>query len=483
MLARRTALGLALTTLVACAPGPSPSVTSEPVVYGEDGRREAYEVDATLRALALGSSAAIFDPASLDRRDPSAITPSGRRLQSDEDLCDDQRFLDQPTAASCSGTLIDDDLYLTAGHCVETEEECRALRFVFDYAYASDGVLETIGEDDVYGCRRLVAHRYQDSPWRDHSIIQLDRPVVGRTPATLRRGAVTQGEPLVLIGYPDVIPMKIDASGHVNDPRAAELDRFYASVDAFGGNSGSGVFDAEGQLVGVLSGGEDDYARRGDCNVVNVVDEACPGGDCTGHGEYIGYAQNAIDDLCASGWPSARLCGRPATCGDGTCSGTETSETCAADCEAPRCGDDVCDRGESATCAGDCGPIVPDEWTCEVRWYAAYDDCDCACGAPDPDCDDARLRVVNCERGETCVEGVCTAAPDAGATTRDAGVRPEPDASLAVDAGTTVRDAGPTVVPAGDEGCGCRVAPRRAPSPMLFVMLALVALAIRARRS
>ncbi|AKF05414.1 trypsin-like serine peptidase [Sandaracinus amylolyticus] len=479
MLDRRIALGAAL-ALAACVP--EPSLATEPVVYGEDGRREAYEVDATLRALALGSSAAIFDPENLDVRDPSAIVPSGRRLQSDEDLCDDQRFLDQPTAASCSGTLIDDDLYLTAGHCVETEEECRGLRFVFDYAYASDGVLETIGEDDVYACRRLVAHRDQDAPWRDHSIIQLDRPVVGRTPATLRRGALTPGEPLVLIGYPDTIPMKIDASGHVNDARAEVLDRFYASVDAFGGNSGSGVLDAEGRLVGVLSGGEDDYVRRGDCSVVNVLDDACPGGDCTRHGEYVGYAQNAIDDLCASGWPSARLCDRAATCGDGFCSGTETSETCADDCDAPRCGDDVCDRGESATCEADCGRVVPDAWTCEVRWYAALDDCDCACGAPDPDCESGRLRVVNCERGETCVEGVCAPAPDAGTTPRDAGGAARDDASISTDAATT-RDAGPVIVPARDEGCACGVAPRRAPSAALVALLALVALAIRARRS
>ena len=139
------ALALASCALASCVPGsapPAPVSRTEPVVYGEDGRREPYEVDGTLRALALGSSAAIFDFADLDLRDPSAILPSGRSLQRDEDLCDDQRFLDQPTAASCSGTLIDDDLYLTAGHCIDTEEECRASRFVFDYAYAAEGVLE-----------------------------------------------------------------------------------------------------------------------------------------------------------------------------------------------------------------------------------------------------------------------------------------------------------------------------------------------------
>ena len=49
-------------------------------------------------------------------------------------LCPDQRFTAQPTAGDCSGTLVDNRIVLTAGHCVEGKS-CSDISFVFDYAY------------------------------------------------------------------------------------------------------------------------------------------------------------------------------------------------------------------------------------------------------------------------------------------------------------------------------------------------------------
>ena len=39
---------------------------------------------------------------------------------------------------------------------------------------------------------------------------------------------------------------------------------------------------------------------------------------------------------------------------------------------------------------------VPSGWTCEASFYGAGDGCDCACGAWDPDCDDASSSVYGC---------------------------------------------------------------------------------------
>lgn len=40
---------------------------------------------------------------------------------------------------------------------------------------------------------------------------------------------------------------------------------------------------------------------------------------------------------------------------------------------------------------------VPPEWTCGAQYYGASDGCDCACGAWDPDCDDASMGVYGCD--------------------------------------------------------------------------------------
>ena len=40
---------------------------------------------------------------------------------------------------------------------------------------------------------------------------------------------------------------------------------------------------------------------------------------------------------------------------------------------------------------------VPLEWTCGAAYYGASDGCDCACGAWDPDCDDASMVLYGCD--------------------------------------------------------------------------------------
>jgi hypothetical protein len=60
---------------------------------------------------------------------------------------------------------------------------------------------------------------------------------------------------------------------------------------------------------------------------------------------------------------------------------------------------------------------VPAEWTCNPAYYGVRDDCDCMCGVRDPDCDDASLRILGCAAGETCgSDGRCTAGRTVPAT-------------------------------------------------------------------
>jgi MYXO-CTERM domain-containing protein len=76
-----------------------------------------------------------------------------------------------------------------------------------------------------------------------------------------------------------------------------------ADVDAFSGNSGSGVFDDEGVEVGILVAGNDDWRRDHGCNVIDVIDPV-PEGD----GEQLTPVSVAIDAYCATGAVSP-VCG------------------------------------------------------------------------------------------------------------------------------------------------------------------------------
>ncbi len=369
------------------APIAAPTTTVAPVVYGDDGREDWYAIDdVALKAQAHDSVAAMIPWDYLSSDEAGTPTVYGEpTLGATYGLCADQLFRDQPTAAVCSGTLIAEDLLLTAGHCVPDLADCAGSAWVFDYLYEADGVRAPMTADSVYRCVDVIVRPGIDlDDDLDMSIVQLDRPVVGRVPARVApRPTLRAATPLVLAGYPNGIPLKVDAGGVVLSPRTAQGDYFLASVDAFSGNSGSCVLDADFAVIGVLVSGADDYANAGSCVVVATLDpdEA---------EESVMYAHHAVEALCARGYPSLELCPEAAapSCGDGFCTGHEAREGCVPDCD-----------GLFA---------VPAEWTCDAGWYDAGDDCDCDCGVFDPDCDDRNLDVVNCAPGSTCNrDGTC----------------------------------------------------------------------------
>ncbi len=416
MLRRLPLAVLALSPLVACsadAPAPDATRTIEAAaIYGDDDRTDYYaETDQALRTLTDQSIIAMIDDGSVDDSNPRDVRIQGASLGRSYGLCSDERFYDQPTAASCSATLIDDDLVLTAGHCVTSLRSCQRNRWVFRYYLESEDEIATITSDDVFDCEELLVQEQTSgrNGSLDYAIFRLDRPATPRfTPAPVfpTREPVQDGDPLIMIGFGSGLPAKIDAGGVVLDARVEQGDYFQASVDAFGGNSGSGVFDAAGRVVGILVAGDTDYEWRGGCGSTVVYPEQ---GSSFG-GEIVTYAWQAVEELCASGYPSSRLCDFEDVCGDGICSGPENGLNCDADC-VTECGDGVCEPGEDPDCI-DCRAGVPVGWTCELSWYDAGDGCDCGCGIYDPDCDDPSQDIPNCDPGQTCnADGVCEGEP------------------------------------------------------------------------
>jgi MYXO-CTERM domain-containing protein len=315
LLARAPVLAAAL-TIAACSD--APGIAEAPVIFGADDRVEVHAVtDETLRELVIRAVPALVrESRLLVDPDTGAVTLTGPTLMERRGLCDDQAFLDQTVAASCSATLIDDDLVLTAGHCLGSLE-CADQRYVFGWYYEAPGVLRALDEASVFACAEVVA--LEHTATNDYAIVRLDRAAAG-PPVEVRRDPVVVGETVSLAGFPLGIPMKVVEGGAITQLRTETT--FYARLDAHPGNSGSGVFDAAYRVVGELTAGPiSAFDDGGTCTVLRVI------GEDTTRTETINSVVPAIAALCASGFESERLC--PVVCGDGTC---DPGEDCPDDC-------------------------------------------------------------------------------------------------------------------------------------------------------
>lgn len=249
------------------------------VVYGDDDRLDLYDVTNQVHYDIAASTAAMLPPRALKKMNDGNYRISAQSLE-DQGICADARFADQPTAAYCSGFLVGDDLLVTAGHCIESANDCSTYKWVFDYGYTDASHQFSIGNDSVYSCSKIVERKLDGRRGSDYALIKLDRKVTGRTPLKVRQsGKVATKQPLVVIGHPTGLPTKVAAGAWVRDNGKSAY--FVANLDTFGGNSGSAVFDSNtGVVEGILVRGEQDYSydRQKQC----LVPKECSNTGCSG---------------------------------------------------------------------------------------------------------------------------------------------------------------------------------------------------------
>lgn len=251
------------------------------VIYGTDGRLDLYQVtDDRLKSWARSTVALVKNS---DLISSGAVTTlKVKNYGTDMNLCSDEKFREQDTAAFCSGTLVAPDVILTAGHCISSVTDCQNTSFVFGFAIQSEGVLpKTVETSEVYRCKEIIKQTLVNTG-ADFAVIKLDRRVPNHAPHPVREeGDVNADASLVVIGHPVGLPTKVTTGGSVRSTAAAGY--FVANLDTYGGNSGSGVFNlSTGLLEGVLVRGETDFVRRGSCVASKVcADGACRGEDVT----------------------------------------------------------------------------------------------------------------------------------------------------------------------------------------------------------
>ena len=316
-------LSISIAALAGCTPSTAPSDQaldrSEPVkvetptltrhqnrvIYGEDSRLDYYELeaDSVIRRRVMHSSGVLVRPQALSVQGERVITNVGT-LGAVKNLCEGERFHAQPKIGYCSGTLIDDDLVLTAGHCVDDANDCANTRLLFRSLYLSSDELVDLSIRDLYECQEVVTRL--NNGGGDYAIFRLDRPVEGNLePAPVKEGdaLLSSGTQLALVGGPNGIPIKTDLEGTVTRPGDPSTRIFFGlSVDAFGGNSGSALYNALGEIEGILVQGRTDYSfdQTDQCFRVNQIEVDETGHSVDGRGEETGvYVSRAIEALCA----------------------------------------------------------------------------------------------------------------------------------------------------------------------------------------
>jgi hypothetical protein len=175
-------------------------------------------------------------------------------LRNERGFCADENFSNQRALLTdyCSGVLIAPDVIATAGHCVETEADCRS--YVYVFGYNSQTVNQNLSRDQLYECQELLHIELDEQ--RDAAFIKLDRPVIGVTPLSWRRsGSLAVGDQVYTVGSPYGLPL-LRADGEILYV-GENLEGLSTDIDSFSGNSGGPVLNSRNhEIEGILVGGE-----------------------------------------------------------------------------------------------------------------------------------------------------------------------------------------------------------------------------------
>ena len=269
------------------------------IIYGDDDRQDYSDSSSAMQSLA-DSVVSIWDKDYVLSKDGKSYLATVT-FQKRVGLCDGEVFGQQPAGAFCSGTLVGEDLILTAGHCITDSASCAKARFVFGFndkavknikPFNENVSLVPVDNNDVYSCSSIVKRNlgkqhnstvgmiwdyimYQhDKVAPDYALIKLDRKVKGHKPLPVERSKkLNEGDSIFVIGHPVGLPVKVAGGATIRNNKPKNF--YLTDLDTFGGNSGSAVFSsATNKIIGILVRGSTDFVDAPDgrsCMIQNRV--------------------------------------------------------------------------------------------------------------------------------------------------------------------------------------------------------------------
>ena len=251
------------------------------VIAGVDDRKDVFEISESaedqLRLELSRSTVILTDKSSLTDNGNGTFTLAVSQFrQRNLPPCSDEKFANQFVGGWCSGFLVGEDLIATAGHCGRTENDIKDTAYVFGFQASSptDPGRMVFNEDQVYFGKELLA--FDESDTGDYAVVRVDRKVTapGAKPLKVREsGEPSIGSNLGVIGYPSGLPVKI-AFGEETVLMRKEDPWLIANLDTYGGNSGSPVFNDDGEVEGILVRGAVDYRFSGVCFRSNRIENS-----------------------------------------------------------------------------------------------------------------------------------------------------------------------------------------------------------------
>lgn len=236
------------------------SLNATNAIYGKD-KRQFIGPQTPAKIRALSSAVALIIPKDTIQKSLLETIVRADLIHSKDgaNLCRDEKFGESRHGiSSCTGFLISEDLFVSAGHCFRDEQECQDKVIVFDVhseTETSNGF--RVPTKSVFECSHIESMEYSPEEGRDFAVVRLKEKAKGRTALKLSKKSISNKAKVFMIGHPLGLPLMVTNSASIVDN--SDLRFFAASLNSFYGNSGSPVFNEKTlEVEGILVKGQED---------------------------------------------------------------------------------------------------------------------------------------------------------------------------------------------------------------------------------